>query len=65
MRSLLQETAFAIEERDAIAAVLSLFRAGACGLADCPVVAEHARRGCDFTTIFDRGMGKLPGAKVL
>ena len=65
VRSLLEETAFAFEDREAVAAALSLFGAGSCGFADCLVVAKHARQGCDFTATFDRGMRKLPGVKVL
>lgn len=65
VRSLLEETAFAFEEREAVAAALSLFEAGSCGFADCLVVAKHARQGCDFTATFDRGMRKLPGVKLL
>jgi predicted nucleic-acid-binding protein len=65
VRSLLEETAFAFEEREAVAAALALFEAGSCGFADCLVVAKHARQGCDFTATFDRNMRKLPGVKVL
>ena len=65
VRSLLEETAFAFEDREAVAAALTLFDSGSCGFADCLVVAKHARQGCDFTATFDRGMRKLPGVKVL
>lgn len=65
VRSLLEETAFAFEDREAVTDALSLFEAGSCGFADCLVVAKHARQGCDFTATFDRGMRKLPGVKVL
>ena len=65
VRSLLEETAFAFEDREAVAAALGLFEAGSCGFADCLVVAKHARQGCDFTATFDRGMRKLPGVTVL
>ena len=65
VRSLLEETAFAFEDRDAVLAALSLFEAGSCGFADCLVAVKHARQGCDFTATFDRGMRKLPGVKVL
>lgn len=65
VRSLLEETAFAFEDREAVAAALTLFESGLCGFADCLVVATHARQGCDFTASFDRGMRKLPGVKVL
>ena len=65
VRSLLEETAFAFEDREGVATALALFEAGSCGFADCLVVAKHARQGCDFTATFDRGMRKLPGVKVL
>jgi predicted nucleic-acid-binding protein len=65
VRSLLEELAFAFEDRAAVAAALSLFEAGSCGFADCLVVAKHVRQGCDFTATFDRRMRKLPRVKVL
>lgn len=65
VRSLLGETAFAFEDREAVAAALSLFDVASCGFADCLVVAKHERQGCDFTATFDRGMRKLPGVKLL
>lgn len=65
VRSLWEETAFEVENREAVAAALGLFEAGSCGFADCLVVAKHARQDCDFTATFDRGMRKLPGVKVL
>ncbi len=65
VRSLLEETAFGLEDREVVLAALSLFEAGSCGFADCLVVAKHARQGCDFTATFDRGMRKLPGVKLL
>ena len=65
VRSLLDETAFAFEDRETVARAVTLFEAGSCGFADCLVVAKHARQGCDFTATFDRGMRKLPGVKVL
>lgn len=65
VRSLLEETAFAFEDREAVAAAVALFESGPCGFADCLIVARHARQGCEFTATFDRGMRKLPGTKVL
>ncbi len=65
VRSLLDETAFAFEDREAVADAVTLFETGPCGFADCLVVAKHARQGCEFTATFDRGMRKLPGVKVL
>jgi predicted nucleic-acid-binding protein len=65
VRSLFEETAFAFEDREAIAAALSLFEAGSCGYGACLAAATHARQACEFTAVFDRGMRKLPGLKVL
>ena len=65
LRSLLQETAFAFDDREAVMGAVALFDAGTCGFADCLVVAKHGQQGCDFTATFDRGMRKLPGVKVL
>ena len=65
VRSLLEETAFAFEDREAVSGAAALFEAGSCGFSDCLVVAKHARQGCDFTATFDRGMRRLPGVKVL
>ncbi len=65
VRSLLDETAFTFEDREAVAAALSLFDQGSCGFADCLVVAKHARHGCEFSATFDRGLRMLPGIRVL
>ncbi len=65
VRSLFEETAFAFEDREAVAAALTLFETSSCGFADCLIVTKHAHQGCDFTATFDRGMRKLPGVKVL
>ena len=64
VRSLLQETAFAFEDREAVLQAVELFERCSCGFSDCLVVAKHARHGCDFTATFDRGLRKLPGARV-
>jgi predicted nucleic-acid-binding protein len=65
IRSLLKETAFAFEDRDAVTKAADMFEHGNCGFSDCLVVAKHARNGCDFTATFDRGMRKLPMVKLL
>lgn len=65
LRSLLNEAAFAFEDRDAVTQAVDLFEHGTCGFADCLVVAKHARHGCGFTTTFDRGMRRLPGVRLL
>ncbi len=65
VRSLLNEMAFAFEDRDAVTQAADLFEHGNCGFSDCLVVANHAGHGCDFTATFDRGMRKLPGVKLL
>ncbi len=65
VRSLLEEAAFAFEDRKAVARALELFEQSACGFSDCLIVAKHAAQACDFTATFDRGMRKLPGVKLL
>jgi len=45
VRSLLDETAFAFEDREAVAAALSLFEAGSCAFTDCLILAKPARLG--------------------
>lgn len=65
IRSLLNETAFAFEDRDAVTQAADMFEHGNGGFSDCLVVAKHVRHGCDFTATFDRGMRKLPRVKLL
>ena len=65
VHSLLDETAFAFEDRDAVSLALDLFERNACGFSDCLVAAKHRRLGCSFTATFDRSMRKLPEVKLL
>ena len=65
VRSLLHETAFAFEDREAVVRAINLFEQSACGFSDCLIVAQHGQRGCAFTATFDRAMRKLPGFKVV
>ena len=65
VRSLLDEPAFAFEDRAAVPQALALFEAATCGFSDCLVAAKHASRGCAFTATFDRGMRKLPGVRLV
>lgn len=65
VRSLLNETAFAFEDRGVVTQAADMFEHGSCGFSDCLVVAKHARHGCDFTATFDRGMRKLPRVRLL
>ncbi len=65
VRSLLEETAFAFEDREAIERAASLFEQASCGFSDCLVVAKHAQQSCEFTATLDRGMRKLPGVRVV
>ena len=44
---------------------VEMFEHSELGFSDCLVAAKHARRGCDFTATFDRGMRKLPGVRVI
>ena len=65
LRSLLEEPAFAFEDREAVIVAVSLFGQNGCGFSDCLVAAKHAGLGCGFTATFDRRMRKLPGVQVL
>ena len=65
VRSLLHETAFAFDDREAVIQAVEMFERGNCGFPDCLIVAKNARQGCDFTATFDRGMRKLPGVRIL
>jgi predicted nucleic-acid-binding protein len=65
VRSLLDETAFAFEDREAVAVALGLFEAGSCGFVDCLIVAKHARSGCEFSATSNKAMRKLPRVRVL
>jgi predicted nucleic-acid-binding protein len=63
VRSLLEETAFAFEDREVVAAALGLFEAGSCGFADCLVVAKHARQGCEFTATLVEACASCRGSR--
>lgn len=65
VRSLLDETAFAFENRETISHAAQLFEQSACGFSDCLIVAKHAQLQCEFTATFDRGMRKLPGVRLV
>ena len=64
VRSVLNETAFAFEDRVTVEQAADLFERNACGFSDCLVVAKHARLNCAFTATFDRSMQALPGVKA-
>lgn len=65
LRSLLNETAFAFEDREVIERAVALFEQNSCGFSDCLVVSKSASLGCEFIATFDRSMRKLPTVKVL
>ena len=64
VRSVLDETAFAFEDRQAVAQAAELFEHNARGFSDCLVTAKHARLGCTFTATFDRSMQGLPSVRA-
>lgn len=64
IRSLLNETAFAFEDRDAATQVTAMCELGNCEFSDWLVGARHARHGYDLAVTFDRHMRKLPRAKL-
>ncbi len=65
VRSLLDEAAFAFENRDVVAKAFAMCEASGCGFSDCLIAAKHAALGCEFTATFDRRMRKLAGVKVI
>ena len=65
VRSLLDETAFAFESREAVGRAAALFEQGTCGFSDCLIAAKYGLLGCEFTATFDRRMRKLPMVKVI
>jgi predicted nucleic-acid-binding protein len=65
VRSLLEEPAFAFEDRDVVEIAASLFERHACGFSDCLIAARNGRLGCDFTATFDKRMLRLPDVRVL
>ncbi len=65
MRSLLDEAAFAFEDRDVIERSVAMFEQSSCGFPDCLIAVKHHRLGCEFTATSDRAMRKLPSVKVL
>ena len=65
VRSLLDEAAFAFENRDAVAAALALCQRSTCGFSDCLIAAKYAALGCEFTATFDKRMGKLDGVQLI
>ena len=65
VHSLLDETAFAFENRAAVARAVALFKQSSCGFSDCLIAAKHAELGCAFTATFDRRMRKPPGVKMV
>lgn len=65
VRSLLDEPAFAFEDRETVVMAVGMFEQAACGFSDCLVVARNARLGSAFTATFDRRMRKLPGVRIV
>ena len=65
LRSLLGETAFAFEDREAVGRAVAQFERSSCGFSDCLIAAKHGHLGCELTATFDRGMRELPGVRLL
>lgn len=65
VRSVLDEAAFAFENRDAVTAALAAAEQASCGFSDCLIAAKHAALGCTFTATFDKRMRKLAGVRVI
>jgi predicted nucleic-acid-binding protein len=65
VHSLLDEAAFAFENRDAVTAALAAAEQATCGFSDCLIAAKHAALGCTFTATFDKRMRKLQGVRLI
>lgn len=65
LRALLEQPAYAFEDRAAVEQALDAFAAGRAGFSDCLIIAKNAAAGCTFTATFDRAMRGVPGAQVL
>lgn len=65
LRSLLEESAFAFEDRETIAMAVGMFEQADCGFSDCLIVARNVRLGSGFTATFHRRMRKLQGVRIL
>jgi predicted nucleic-acid-binding protein len=65
VRSLLDEPAFAFQDRAVVEAALALFDASNCSFAECLIAVRNACLGCTFTTTLDRRMQRLAGVKVI
>jgi hypothetical protein len=65
VRSLLGETTFAFEDREAAVRAAAMFGHRACGFSGCLVVIKQGLLDCGSTATFDRRMRKLPSVKVL
>ena len=65
LQSLLQETVFAFEDRQAVTDAVALFEISSCGFSDCLIVIKHRQQASEFTATLDRGMRKLPGVKLV
>ena len=65
VRCLLDESAFALESRDAVATALALCSRSSCSFTDCLIAAKYAGLGCEFTATSDKRMGKLDGVQLV
>jgi predicted nucleic-acid-binding protein len=65
LRSLLDETAFAFDDRESIERAVAMFEHASCGFSDGLIASRHASQGCDFTATLDRRMRRLPGVRVI
>jgi predicted nucleic-acid-binding protein len=61
LQSLLDDSAFLVEERPLVEEALASFRRGSAGFSDYLVGAVARRAGASATLTFDRRLGRAPG----
>ena len=65
VRFLLDNDAFAFEDRDLLTRAVALCSQQTCDFADTLIALKNTLAGCEHTTTFDRAMRGLPGVQVL
>lgn len=63
--ALLNNAAYAVDGREAVAAALVGFRATRADFSDCLIAARNAAAGCERTATLDKAMRRLPGVSLI
>ncbi|MGQ0655280.1 MAG: PIN domain-containing protein [Betaproteobacteria bacterium] len=65
VKSLLDEPAYALADRDRMRAALDYYRRSRADFGDCLIAVDNASSGCEFTATFDRSASTLPGMRAV